>query len=51
MISYTRQGVRFDTGIGICVLGYHIRGREYDLIQALGSASSDIRHKTGDTIC
>ena len=53
MISHTRQGVRFVTGIGFCVLRYqgvrfvtgigfcvlwcHTRERGYDLLRVLGS--------------
>ena len=44
VISHTRQGVRF-------VTGYHTRDRGYDLLRALGSASCDITHETGSTIC
>ena len=51
VISHTRQGVRFVTGIGFCLLGYHIRNREYDVLWALGSASCDSAHGTGGTIC
>ena len=57
MISDMGQEVRFFTGIGFCVLRYHTRDRGYDLIQAsgsaqaLGSASCDITHETGGTIC
>ena len=63
VISDTRQGVRFVTGIGICVLWYHTRDsgydllraldsdRGYDLLQALHSAFCDITHETGGTIC
>ena len=51
VISHTRQGVRFATGIGFCILGYHSRDRGYDLSRALGSASCDITHETGGTIC
>ena len=47
VISYTRQGVRFVTGIGFCVFWYHTRDREYDLLEALRSASRDITHETG----
>ena len=47
VISHTRQGVRFGTGIGLCVLGYHARDSEYDLLRALGSASLDITEETG----
>ena len=51
MTSHMRQGVRFVTGIGFCVLSYHTRDRGYDLLRALGSTSCDIRHETGGTIC
>ena len=50
LISYARQGVRFVTGIGFCVLSYHIGDRGYDLLRALGSMSCDITHETGGTI-
>ena len=49
--SHTKQGVRLVTGIGFCLLWYHIRDREYDLLRALGSASCDITHETGGTSC
>ena len=48
VISQTRQGV---TGIGFCVLWYHTEDRGYDLLRALRSASCDITHETGSTIC
>ena len=51
VISHTRQAVRFVTGIGFCVLRFHTRDRGYDLLRALGSASCDITHETGGTIC
>ena len=51
VISHTKQGVRFVRGIGICVLCYHTRDRGYDLLRALGSASCDLAHETGGTIC
>ena len=51
VISHTRQGVRFVTGIGFCVLCYHSRDRGYDLLQASRSASCDIIHETGGRIC
>ena len=47
----TGKGVRFVSGIGFCVLWYHTRDRGYDLLRALGSASCDITHETGGTIC
>ena len=47
VISHTRQKLRFVTGNGL----YHTRDREYDLLRALGSASCDITHETGSTIC
>ena len=47
VISHTRQGVRFGTGIGLCVLGYHTRDSEHDLLRALRSASFDITEETG----
>ena len=50
-ISHTRHGVRFVTGIELCVLGYHTRDRSYDLLRALGSASCANIHETGGTIC
>ena len=37
VISHTKQGVRFVTG-----LGYLRRGTGYDLLRTLGSASCDI---------
>ena len=51
VISHTRQGVRFLRGIGFCLLRYHTRDRGYDVLQALGSASSDITHETRGSIC
>ena len=51
VISQTRQGVRFVTGFGFCVLWYHTRDRRYDLLQALRSKSCDIIHETRGTIC
>ena len=49
--SLARQGVRFVMCIGFCFLLYHSRDRGYDLIRAFGSASCDITHETGGTIC
>ena len=51
VISDTRQGVRFVTGVGFCILCYQSRDRGYDLLRALGSASCVIRHETWGTIC
>ena len=51
MISHKRQGVRFVMGIGFYVLWFHTGDRRYDLLQALCSASCDIMHETGGTIC
>ena len=51
VISQTRQGVRFVTGIGFCVLWNHTRDRGHDLLRALGSASRGIAPETRDTIC
>ena len=51
VISHTRQGVRFVTGIGFCVLRYHTRDRGYDLLRALGSVSRNLTHETGGTMC
>ena len=42
MISRTRQTLRFDTGIGFCVLRYRSRDAGYDLLRALDSAA-DLR--------
>ena len=39
------------TGIGFCVLGYHIRAREYELLRALGVASCDIIYEPWSTSC
>ena len=51
MISHTRQGVRFVSGIGFCFLGFHTRDRRYDLLRALGSASGDHeRHRGYDLL-
>ena len=47
VISHTKQGVRFVTGIGFCILRNRTRDRGYDLLRALGSASCDITHGTG----
>ena len=64
--GHVTTGVRFVTGIGICVLcigatalGYCIgfscdityETRGYDSLRALGSASSVITHEPGGTIC
>ena len=49
--SHTRHGVRFVTGIALCILRYHTRDRGYDLQRALCSASGDITDETGRTIC
>ena len=43
VISYTRQEVRLVMGIGF--------RKGHDLFEALGSASCDITHETGGTIC
>ena len=52
VIAHTRQRVRVVTGIGFLHLAMsHTRNRGYDLLQALGSASCDIRHETKGTIC
>ena len=66
VISHTRQGVPFVTGIGYCrgtsFYGYWVlrlvisqrqgvRDRRYDLLRTSGSASCDITHETGGTIC
>ena len=52
VISPTKErGLRFVTGIGFCILRYHKRDKGYDLLRALGSASCDITHDTGGTIC
>ena len=45
------KGVRFVTGSGFCVLLYHTRDRGYELLRSVGSASCDITHETGGTIC
>ena len=45
-ISHTRQGLRFDTGIGFCVWWNHTRDRGYDLLRAV-SASCDITDEQG----
>ena len=47
----TRQGVRFVTGIGFCILCYQTPDRGYDLLRASGSASCVVRQETGGTIC
>ena len=49
--SHTRQRVRFVTGIGFCIAWYLTQDKGYDLLRALGSASWDITHETGGTIC
>ena len=51
MLSDTRHGAGFVTGIGFCILCYQTRDRGYDLLRALGSASCVIRHETEDRIC
>ena len=65
VISHTRQKARFVTELGSasvisprrqrvrCVtdIVYHTRDRGYDLLRALGSASSDITHETKGTTC
>ena len=51
VIAHTRQGVRFIPGIGFCVWTFHTRDNGYDLLRGLGSASCDITHETGGTIC
>ena len=51
VISHTRQGVRFVTGIGICRLVTSRTRQGYDLLQALESASCDITFEAGGTIC
>ena len=51
MISHTKQEVRFATGIGICILCFYTRNKVCDFLPALGSASCDITHETGGTIC
>ena len=48
--SHTRHGVRFVTGIVLCILRYHTRDRGYDLLRALGSASCDITHESRGTV-
>ena len=50
VISHTSQGVRFVTGIEICVCEI-TQERGEDLLQALRSASCDIIHATRGTIC
>ena len=48
VISHTRNsGYDFATGIGFCVLRYHLRDKGYDSLRAFGSASCDITHETG----
>ena len=37
--------------IGLCVLGYHTRDRENDLLRALDSMFCDIVHETGKMSC
>ena len=46
VFSDTRQGVRFVTGIGFCILRYQTRDSGYDLLRALGLhlVLSDTRH-------
>ena len=46
MISHTRQGVRFVTGTGFCVLRYHTRDRGYGLLRTLGSASCNLAYES-----
>ena len=42
VIAHTRQGVRFVTGIGFCILFYHAQDRMHDLLRASGSAGGTI---------
>ena len=51
VISHTRQGLRFLTGIVFCISGNHTRDRRYDLLRAFGSLACDITHETRGTIC
>ena len=51
VITHTRQGIRLVTGIGFCSLWYETQDSGYNLFRALGSASCDITHETGGTIC
>ena len=55
VISQTRQGVRFVTGFGFCVLWYHTRDRRYDLHCVLGLLISytrqGVRLVTGIGFC
>ena len=45
--SHTRQGVPFVMGIGFCVMCFFTRDKGYDLLRALGFASSDSMYETG----
>ena len=47
VLSHTKQGVRFVTGIGFCILCFYTRNKVCDFLPALGSASCDITHATG----
>ena len=51
LISPSRQVVRFVMHIVFCILRYHTRNPGYDLLLAFGSASCEITHETGETIC
>ena len=51
VISFTGPWVRFVRGIVFCTLWYHTRDRGYDFLRALCSASREITHETGGTIC
>ena len=51
VLSPTKQEVQFATGFGFCILCFYPRNKVCDFLPALGSASCDITHKTGDTNC
>ena len=51
VVSYSRQEVRFVTGMGLCILRYLAADGRYDLLRAWGSASSGILQQTGRTMC
>ena len=57
VLSDTRQGVRFVTGIGFCILSYQTRDRGYDLLRALGlhlvlsDTRQGVRFVTGIGFC
>ena len=49
--SHTKEGVRVVAVKKFCILCYFTRHKGYDMLRALASASCDITHETGSTIC